>query len=288
MVAAVSFGLLIPARIINGAKYGGVNVHPSLLPKYEAENVACPLTTFIADNTSFRGAAPLHHTLLSGTEVTGVTLQTLHPSKFDHGIILAQTPPFRHGTSNVPELERVLAPKGAELLVQGIKDGVFVNPPGEQDQSKASSEDDALLTAPKISRSDQHIDWNSWPAEKILRRHRVIGPLWNNLHPGGVPESNPKRLIWESGFRKLSNCPESIKSLVSDAGLPIAVGLKSKINSVYIKTCDDQILQAYKLKVGGEPGRDFLSAARRAKMVELPETLAESPCDYKLFNCVLN
>ena len=288
MVAAVSFGLLIPARIISGAKYGGVNVHPSLLPQYEAEDIASQLKTFSAYNTRFRGAAPLHHTLLSGTEVTGVTLQTLHPTKFDHGIILAQTPPFRHGTDTVPALEKVVAPVGAGLLVQGIKDGVFVHPQGEQDQIKASSEDDALLTAPKLSRSDQHIDWKSWTAKEILRRHRVIGPLWNNFYPGDIPESKPKRLIWESGFRKLSNCPESIRSLVSEAGRPIAIGLKSKIHGVYIKTCDGQMLQAFKLKVGGEPGRDFLSAARRANMVELPETLVEAPFDYKLFNCVLS
>lgn len=38
LIVAVSFGLLIPARIINGAKYGGLNVHPSLLPKYERIN----------------------------------------------------------------------------------------------------------------------------------------------------------------------------------------------------------------------------------------------------------
>ena len=215
-------------------------------------------------------------------------MQTLHPTKFDHGIILAQTPPFRHGTSSVPELEKLVAPKGAELLVQGIKDGVFVNHTGEPDQIKASSDGDALLTAPKISRSDQHIDWNSWTAQEILRRHRVIGPLWNHFYPGNIPESKPKRLIWESGFRKLSNCPDSISSLVSEAGRPIAVGLKSKIHGVYIKTCDGQMLQAYKLKVGGEPGRDFLSAARRANMVELPETLAETPNDYKLFKCVLS
>ena len=244
--------------------------------------------TSITDNIRFRGAAPLHHTLLSGTEVTGVTLQTLHPTKFDHGIILAQTPPFRHGTSSVPALEKVVAPKGAELLLQGIKDVVFLDPPAECDHIKAFSKDDALLTAPKISRSDQHIDWSSWTAEKILRRHRVIGPLWNHFYPGDIPKSNPKRLIWESGFRKLSWCPESISSLVSEAGRPIAVGLKSKVHGVYIKTCDGHMLQAYKLKVGGEPGRDFLSAARRANMVELPEILAEAPCDYKLFNYVLS
>lgn len=34
MVVAVSFGLLVPPRILNSAKYGGLNVHPSMLPEY--------------------------------------------------------------------------------------------------------------------------------------------------------------------------------------------------------------------------------------------------------------
>jgi methionyl-tRNA formyltransferase len=35
LIVAVSFGLLIPAKVIQGANYGGINVHPSLLPEYE-------------------------------------------------------------------------------------------------------------------------------------------------------------------------------------------------------------------------------------------------------------
>ena len=34
LVIAVSFGLFVPPRILNGAKYGGLNLHPSLLPEY--------------------------------------------------------------------------------------------------------------------------------------------------------------------------------------------------------------------------------------------------------------
>ena len=56
LVIAVSFGLLVPARILNEAKYGGLNVHPSLLP-------------------DLRGPAPIIHTLLKQRSHTGVTLQ---------------------------------------------------------------------------------------------------------------------------------------------------------------------------------------------------------------------
>ena len=44
LVIAVSFGLLIPPRILGRAKYGGLNVHPSLLPEYD-ESLNLPLPT---------------------------------------------------------------------------------------------------------------------------------------------------------------------------------------------------------------------------------------------------
>ena len=54
LVVAVSFGLLVPARVLKAARYGGLNVHPSLLPE-------------------FRGPAPIQHTLLQRKRRTGVT-----------------------------------------------------------------------------------------------------------------------------------------------------------------------------------------------------------------------
>lgn len=78
----------------------------------------------------FRGPAPLHHTLLQGRETTGVTLQTLHPKHFDDGEIIAQTPypGIKHGAKTVEELRDLLAPIGAQMLVQAIKDRSFVPP----------------------------------------------------------------------------------------------------------------------------------------------------------------
>lgn len=68
----VSFGYFIPPHIISSFKYGAVNVHPSLLPKY-------------------RGAAPIQHAILYGDSQTGVTIQELDDREFDAGRILAQT-----------------------------------------------------------------------------------------------------------------------------------------------------------------------------------------------------
>ncbi|KAI9701559.1 MAG: Methionyl-tRNA formyltransferase [Candelina mexicana] len=164
LIVAVSFGLLVPPRILSRAKYGGLNVHPSLLP-------------------DFRGPAPLHHTLLSDCKTTGITLQTLHPSKFDHGTILAQTayPIPNPETCTVPQLLQYVAPKGAAMLVRGLRDRVFVPPYDEVERPEdtAQSLDRPLRRASMIHPEDSHINWGRWPAEEIVRKNRVLGPLWS-------------------------------------------------------------------------------------------------------------
>ncbi|KAK8053734.1 Formyltransferase [Apiospora saccharicola] len=113
LIIAVSFGKLVPNRLLQAAKYGGLNVHPSLLP-------------------NLRGPAPLHNALLNWVKVTGVTLQTLDPWEFDKGLVLAQTPPDElieiPLKCTVPQLRDLVTPVGARMLVQGLRDGVHVPP----------------------------------------------------------------------------------------------------------------------------------------------------------------
>lgn len=244
---------------------------------------------YIADLTnSFRGAAPLHHTLLSNTEMTGVSLQTLHPSKFDHGVILAQTAPFRHGAQTVQELEKILAPKGAKLLLQGIRDRVFVNPPKEINDRSAPEQEKAIRPAPKLSKDDRHIDWQSWTAEKIERKSRVIGPLWNYFSRADGKSSKRTRVIWTNGFRESPACPEYIKSRVPSAGHPIIVGLQSFTQDIYIRTCDGRMLQSDWAKVEGDISRSFVHAAVRSGMIGLPSGWDGSSLHFKLFDCSLS
>jgi len=67
-----SFGHMIPSRVIRSTSLGFVNIHPSLIPKYQ-------------------GAAPLPHTLLNGDKKYGVTVLEALPRSFDTGKILHQT-----------------------------------------------------------------------------------------------------------------------------------------------------------------------------------------------------
>lgn len=161
IIIAVSFGLFVPPRLLNQALYGGLNIHPSLLP-------------------DLRGPAPLHHALLAERQSTGVSLQTLDLKHFDRGKILAQTPAQRIPEScDYQTLHNLLTPLAADLLVQGLRDGVHVPPLEEvKEVNGANTEQDVItpLHAPKITKADCQILPQHIP--QLLLWYRVLGPLW--------------------------------------------------------------------------------------------------------------
>ncbi|KAI0134590.1 formyl transferase [Xylariales sp. AK1849] len=202
LITAVSFGLFVPPRLLKAAKYGGLNVHPSLLPE-------------------FRGPAPLHHTLLTNRTFTGVTLQTLDYKAFDHGIPLAQTsldhafhiPPGY----TVQQLQDALTPLATKMLVNGLQDGVHVPPHldvgwkaqrdrvGEdtEKQHPLVTEIDEHKHAPKITSLQRQLfpqvaspTTQKWNALETERRQRVIGPLWFNAKR---KDGKMKRVIVDEG-----------------------------------------------------------------------------------------
>ncbi|KAK1780875.1 formyl transferase, partial [Copromyces sp. CBS 386.78] len=173
LIVAVSFGLFVPPRILNQAKYGGLNVHPSLLP-------------------NLRGPAPLHHALLSRLSHTGVSVQTLSPHTFDAGTVIAQTPlpgvPIPQNCT-VQQLHDLLAPLGAEMLVSALREGRHV-PPLRAVVDNRIPEDGYLKDgrkyahAPKITKSDQRVSFLGHSSSEAALRARVCGgSLWTNVYP---------------------------------------------------------------------------------------------------------
>ncbi|KAL8647063.1 MAG: hypothetical protein Q9210_005772 [Variospora velana] len=273
LVIAVSFGLLVPPRILKLAKYGGLNVHPSILPE-------------------FRGPAPLHHTLLRGRRTTGVTLQTLHPTRFDSGKTIDQTPypGVEHGAETVEDLRDVLAPMGADMLVQSIRNYSFVPPIQQASESEAFRTPAVLTYASKVGPKNRHINWATWTATDILRRQKVIGPLWNTteaqVSDGCGHRRVLKRIIWVQGFRHL----EGECHLFPAIGHPIVVGLHGSVQKVYIRTCDGSILVADNVKIEGQIMIEASLAARRTGLVPISAKLGalrQSPHDFVAFHARL-
>ncbi len=144
-MVVVGYGQIIPQSIIDIPRYGIINVHASLLPKY-------------------RGAAPIQWAIANGERRTGVTTMRIDAG-LDTGDMLLKWDTEIGPDENALELGQRLAIAGAELLVRTLRE----NPtPLKQDPAEAT-------LAPILKKEDGLVDWN-WPAEKIFNRVRGFLP----------------------------------------------------------------------------------------------------------------
>ena len=239
LIVTVSFGLLVPSRILNSATYGGLNIHPSLLP-------------------DLRGPAPLQHALLRRRSHTGVSLQTMHPTKFDHGVVLAQTPspglPIPDDATPQSLLE-TLGPLGAEMLVRGIQENLFIPPFNNASQAPTTHQP---VHAPKITPSDREILWSSQPSSEILLRDRVLGRLWD----GSIwARTNLDAGKWEGKHQALRATFEGPWRVTSgieglEPGTPfLAHKVSTGVDEIRFATCDGRaVVPGGMTQEGGKKG----------------------------------
>lgn len=209
---------------------------------------------------SLSGPAPVHHTLLRRRSHTGITLQTLHPTRFDQGARLLQTPP---PGIPIPDPNRIkpeeliptLANLGAKMLIEGIRSKVFV-PPLEDSGWYSGIVDHA----PKITKEDRHVDWQGWMADEILLRLRVLGDLWDN-----VLLSNGKRLVLHD--LEIVSSPELAQSdqTLRPGSLVKSFDATSPEPVVLIVTCDEP-RKFLKIKTCTIEGQTRGDGARLAKL----------------------
>ena len=199
LVAVVAYGQILPPAILDLPKFGCVNVHTSLLPKY-------------------RGAAPVQSAILNGETETGVTIMKMDAG-LDTGDILAQTRTPILPEDNSQTLHDRLAQLGADLLVETIPNYVagkiLVRPQPKEGATYAA----------KIKKEDGKIDWNE-PAEKILNRLRAFTP-WPGAFTFLKTEAKPQLLkIWKAEVVEESGNAGEILS-VDKNGIVIACGKNS-------------------------------------------------------------
>ena len=150
VICIVAYGKIIPKEILEIPKYGCINVHPSLLPKY-------------------RGSAPIQWAILNGDKETGVTTMYLDEGMDSGDIILqTKTPIDKDETSG--ELWDRLSKIGAELLVETL----------EKIENKTApriKQPKEFTLAPMLEKSQAKIDWESKTAEEIKNLVRGLNPI---------------------------------------------------------------------------------------------------------------
>ena len=172
LIITASFGQIIPKKILKIPKYGCLNVHPSLLPKY-------------------RGATPVQKAILKEDKTTGVTIM-LMDEKLDHGPIIKQKEMKIPQKATYSELHNKLAELGAKLLIEVIPDWI-----GKKIKAKPQEEEKATFTK-ILKRTNGKIDWTE-SAQIIERKVRAFHP-W----PGTFTTFKEKRIkILQADFLQL-------------------------------------------------------------------------------------
>lgn len=166
LIVVAAFGQFLPKALLDLPKYGCINVHASLLPKY-------------------RGAAPIHYAILKGETEAGVTIMQMDVG-MDTGAMLSKTAVPVGPDMTQGELHDILKEKGAALLletIEGIVAGTVV--PVPQPEQEATY-------ATLITRDMEHIQWDK-PARELHNQLRAFNP-W----PGSFTlMPNGKRLkLW--------------------------------------------------------------------------------------------
>ena len=163
LIITVAYGLILPREVLKTPKFGCLNIHPSLLPKY-------------------RGPSPIQAAILAGDTETGVTIYKMD-EQIDHGpILITNHLSLITQKFTTPELSKILAELGADLLLKILPDYLAGKiAPQPQDETQA-------ICAKIITKQDGRIDWQKSAAE-IERQIRAYDP-W----PGSFTKFNGQKL----------------------------------------------------------------------------------------------
>lgn len=174
LIITAAYGKILPQRMLDIPKYGCINVHASLLPKY-------------------RGAAPVQYSILNGDDVTGVTIMKMDAG-MDTGDILTQVEVPIDINDHTDTLMAKLADAGRDLLLDTIGDyieGKITSIPQDTDK--------VTLTYP-IKPEDAVLDLNA-SARQVHDKIRALSS-W----PGCSTVFNGKRIkIYDSRLEEDDN-----------------------------------------------------------------------------------
>jgi methionyl-tRNA formyltransferase len=161
VLVVVAYGQILTPAILDTPRFGCVNVHASLLPRW-------------------RGAAPLQRAIEAGDTTTGVTIMQMEPG-LDTGPILATAECPISDSTTTGQLQSTLADAGGPLLTQTI----LAFAAGEITPKAQPTE--GVTYAAKISTTDARIDWAT-PSERLIRQIHAFNPV-----PGAYCYANDTR-----------------------------------------------------------------------------------------------
>jgi methionyl-tRNA formyltransferase len=179
-IVVVAYGQILKLPVIQANRYGCINIHSSLLPRW-------------------RGAAPIQWAILGGDQVTGVTTMMIAP-KLDAGDMLLQETTAITSDDTAATVHDRLSEIGAKLILptlEGLKNGTLK--PQVQDETK-------VTYASKLAKEMEWVDWSK-SARDFDLRVRALNP-W----PGIRIETAPFAVA-EAGKNESVNKAQPLLSL---------------------------------------------------------------------------
>ncbi len=203
LIVTAAYGQILPKSVLELPAHGCINVHASLLPKY-------------------RGGAPIHHAVINGDKLTGVTIMYMAEG-LDTGDMISKIEVPIEAADTTGSMFDKLSEAGAALLKRTLPDLL------DGKLAAAPQNHEAATYAPNISREDEKIDWRE-SSERIYNRVRGLNP-W----PGAFT-------YWEGAVFKVWEClpPQTGSAGVLSAEAPGTVERTDR-QGIWVRTGDGLI-----------------------------------------------
>lgn len=226
VIVVAAFGQILKQDVLDLPKFGCINVHASLLPRW-------------------RGAAPINAAILHGDEETGITIMKMDPG-LDTGPILSQRPVRIQPDETAGSLFEALSQLGVETLLDTLPNYIS----GEIEAHPQS--DEGTTYAPMLKKKDGLLDFSS-PAVDLERKVRAFNP-W----PGTYFD-------WEGGRLKVHQASPASVLRASPSPGKTRMGARSIHNGLPAISTSDGLLVLDEVQPSGKkrmPGKAFLAGAR--------------------------
>ena len=148
LIVTCAFGQILPKEVLDLPKYGSINVHASILPKY-------------------RGSAPIQRAIMNGDKTTGITIMYMDEGMDTGDIIKISEIPIENN-DDVGTLHDKLSILGKNTL-ESTLESIF------NKTNKRIKQGDNYSIAPKIKREDEHINFNDF-GNNIINKIRALSP----------------------------------------------------------------------------------------------------------------
>jgi methionyl-tRNA formyltransferase len=218
-----AYGLILPQAVLDIPKYGCLNIHASLLPRW-------------------RGAAPIQRAIEAGDKETGICIMQMEAG-LDTGSVLLNSVVSINEDDTAGSLHDRLALAGANLIVEALKNHDSLSPHPQPEHG--------VTYAAKVGKEDAKLDW-AQSSERLALKVRAYNPApgaWTLLNgeplkiwqamavpgrgaPGTVLESGPDGLVVACGagalkiteLQKAGSKRMPVGAFLTGSGLPDALG----------------------------------------------------------------